>query len=73
MHECGSVCEYPNFITDNGNADECRYRGRNGRNVAGRYRSRTRSVAGWWNRNDIGGGAIRKRRRRDKMVAGIFT
>jgi hypothetical protein len=73
MHECGDICEYPDFIIDDGNADE-RGSGRgDGGDVAWWRGSRTGFAAGWRNRHDVGYLAIEQRRGRSFMVAGIFS
>ncbi len=72
-YECCDVCEYPDFVIDNGNAEQRGYGGRDRRDVACGCGSRTGTSNGWWNRDDVGGCALHEQRGGYIMVADIFT
>ena len=70
-HECRRLCEYPDFVIDDGNAQQRGCGGGDGRDVAGWSGSCPGLAAGWRHGDDVGHRAIEQWRGGDIMVADI--
>ena len=73
MHECRRLCEYPDILIDDGNADERGFRRRHRGDVARWCGSRTGLAAGWRCGDDLGCRAVQQRRGGDIVVADVFA